>query len=84
MQIAIYVSKKFLNEKTPIYKPLNWENRHIYQENHEGEKIQKNQDYMRVDTSKETTLEELYNDGWILKNVTNPQGFWHTFFLEKP
>lgn len=82
MNISIYISKDFVNEETLIYKPTNVENSHIYK-TYKDEETQHDQLFYRVDNTTKTTLSELYAEGWTLKQVTNPQGFWHIFFLEK-
>ena len=83
MEITVYVSKQFVNENTPIFKPVGFEEIHIYEKSYNGQEEKINQDFLRLDTSSKTTLQELYNEGYVIKKVTNPQLFWHFFFLER-
>ena len=83
MEIAVYVSKHFANENTPLFKPIDFEERHIYEKSYNGQEERITQDFLRLDTSSKTTLKKLYEDGYVIKNITNPHGFWHYFFLEK-
>ena len=76
MQIRTYLSKNFINEQTPLFKtaaiivqPVKDRGTH--------------RDFFKPDKLTETTLEELYKDGWVIKTITEPQRFWHLFFMEK-
>ncbi len=74
MEISIYVSRTFVNEITPIYKPIS----------HEVIKIGKyDQERLILDERNPTTLKKLYEEGWILKEVSNHGRLYFMFFLEK-
>jgi len=72
MEISIYVSKNFVNELTPVYKPSNFENRHLHVKRHSSDEEfieQKNQQFLRVDNSTQTTLAQLYKEGWVIQTL---------------
>ena len=77
MKIAVYLSKQFYSEDTPIYKVKSIKTKKVNEE-----KIKKEQEYLLIPSS-ETTLNNMYTDGWKLVSTEQPFVPWMFLFLEK-
>ena len=73
MEIAVYVSTEFANENSILNKAVS---------NTQLEDGKKYRD-IQFDKTRNTTLKELYKDGWRISSQSNMQPGWHIFFMER-
>jgi len=83
MEISVYLSKKFCNEDTPLYKIEKIEHQKIYQKNNRDENILIDRDYYQPIPSSETSLSKLYDLGWRIASTQQLHSTWMFVFLER-
>ena len=82
-EIAVYLSKRFCNEESELFKVSSVSDEKIYKKNSHGEEVLVERTKYNLDYSTKTSLSKLYKDGWRIKTANDIQPLWMLFFMER-